>query len=156
MDNCARHEEAISAMMDGELSAQQQQELTDHLAGCPACAEALEHWRKLSLAAGDIGEPIPSQWDSVWSKVEKAAVMRRASIRLRREVTRGVWVAAAAAAILLAAFIWAPKKPVLNPTVADAKEAPFEVINLEVSSDYTATVMSGQDKDLPVIWLERM
>jgi anti-sigma factor RsiW len=156
MDNCTRHEEAISAMMDGELSADQQQGMKDHLAGCESCRKALSQWETLSKAAGDIGEPIPSQWDAVWGRVEKAALLHRAGVRLRREITRGVWLSAAAAAVLLAAFFWAPKKPVINPTVAQAKPAPFEVVDIEVSPDYTPTVMSGQDKDLPVIWLERM
>ncbi len=150
MSECEKYQEELSALMDGELAVEREAAVKAHLDGCQACRDALAAWEKLNRAAGDVALPNDSSWERVWSKVERAAAQRRAEIRLRREIRRGVVVAAIAATVLVAAYILPPRE------VPTRRVAEFEVVSIETSKDYTPVVMMPQGKDMPVIWLERI
>jgi len=155
MSDCEKFEEALSALLDGELPEERRQEVKAHLDSCEACRRELAQWRKLSEAARAVGEPSGDRWETIWLKAERGLAEKRASLRLRREIRRAVVVAAIAASVLLAAFFWSPRTPVFpGTTVAQASE--FEVVSIETGPGYAPVVMMPQGKDLPVIWVENV
>ena len=50
--NCEYFRELISARLDGELSHEEEQRLTEHLAGCPSCREIAERLAELKDTIG--------------------------------------------------------------------------------------------------------
>jgi hypothetical protein len=155
MSECEKFEEALSALLDGELPDDRRQEVKAHLDSCEACKRVLAQWRKLSEAARAVGEPSGDAWESIWLKAEKGLSEKRGSLRLRREIRRAVVVAAIAASVLLAAFFWSPKTPILGGA-AGPRTSEFEVVSIEAGPDYTYYVQMPQGKDLPVIWVENV
>ena len=53
MRSCDEIVELISASLDGELSADEQTALDEHIARCPACSALLDDLRALHMAAAD-------------------------------------------------------------------------------------------------------
>lgn len=54
--NCDKYLDLISARLDGELTAQEEAELTAHLQTCPACRAIAEDLMGLHSALKDVGE----------------------------------------------------------------------------------------------------
>lgn len=154
MDECGKLQEALSALLDGELPNDRREEIQAHLDSCEACGRTVAQWRKLGVAARDVATPGDERWEQAWGLVERAMADRRASLRLSREIRRGVVVAAIAASILVAAFFWSPRSPVIS--VTGPRPSEFEVISIETAPGYTPVVVMPQGKDLPVIWVENM
>ncbi|MFN4179137.1 MAG: anti-sigma factor family protein [Armatimonadota bacterium] len=83
---CQEWRDAISAMVDGELSPSEQQRLWRHLQTCPNCRQ---HYRQLQAVRGRIQK---ANWASLWMK----------AIRENRRLKRFLFVAIFATAILSA------------------------------------------------------
>ena len=56
MNECERFQEMISALLDGELSAEEEAELRAHMAECPDCAAMAAAFAAVSeaVAAQDV------------------------------------------------------------------------------------------------------
>ena len=59
MTDCAKYQEMISAMLDGELTSEQQRELEEHLALCPECRAMHTAFLSLSEAVAEEILPVP-------------------------------------------------------------------------------------------------
>lgn len=57
--NCETYLDLISARLDGELTAQEEADLTAHLQQCPACRAAAEEIKGLHSVLNDLGEVDP-------------------------------------------------------------------------------------------------
>jgi hypothetical protein len=58
--NCEEFSEALSAYLDGELSAEERSQLETHLEGCPRCQEELKSLRAVSSLVTSLPEVTPS------------------------------------------------------------------------------------------------
>jgi anti-sigma factor RsiW len=105
------HAPGVSALLDGELAAQQAPELVAHLLDCRSCATFFRRSRSLdaalilSAAAEDAGAEPPRASAELWDRIRSSASAREASVAAsaspkRRRLPR--WTLAAAAALLLA------------------------------------------------------
>lgn len=79
MNRCEEHYRVlISGMLDGELDAEQQAELDEHLLGCRACQQELDTLRTLFVGTTDAfgGAVVPREtWDhfldDVYNRLER-------------------------------------------------------------------------------------
>jgi hypothetical protein len=55
--NCKKLQKLLSAYMDGELAKFEQDEVFAHLAGCPACQERLDHYKRIEIAYRTLDKP---------------------------------------------------------------------------------------------------
>ena len=109
----------LSVYFDGELPSPWKEKMESHIAGCPACAQRLEAYRRASLAAADekpSAAGLESARERVWQKLEPYigadASPARPQTRARAVRWGAVWrrkiaiplPAAAAVFILLIAF----------------------------------------------------
>jgi anti-sigma factor RsiW len=99
METCS-HSLQLSAYHDGELSPPQREQFERHLAGCPACADELEQFRRLSalLDAAPrprLGDDSRRELYALAPQVEEAGFLRIAK-----------WTTALAASVMLAASVW--------------------------------------------------
>ena len=79
MRSCDEIAELISASLDGELSADEQTALDEHIAHCPACSALLDDLRALHTAAADWEEvPAPAGFtESVMSAIAAETVLEK-------------------------------------------------------------------------------
>jgi anti-sigma factor RsiW len=153
MNECEKYAELASRYLDGELAGGEAAELERHLAGCAACRATLEEFRQADATAREISEPSGAEWAGVWERIE-AQAERQVVVRIiqARIWKRAAW-AAAAAALLLGIYVFAPRGGQLPATAGFS----FEVVSLEVDSpNYTPVMMPGNHDQLPVVWLERI
>lgn len=89
MSDCERYEALISAMLDGELTEDEQAEVQRHLASCPDCAAIYAAFAEVSeaLKAEAEAEPLPAALhEGIMARVrvaEKAKKTHGAIVRLR-------------------------------------------------------------------------
>lgn len=102
--NCEQAAELMSAMLDGELTPQEQQALSAHLAQCEQCRALLEALRAADAAfKNEQSEPPACLREHVMAQIHRqSAQSKRRSVRNR--VLGALAVAAAAAFILLSAL----------------------------------------------------
>ncbi len=115
---CRRTEAMFEDFLDGALSPEETRWLSAHLEQCDDCQEDL--WsvrlgrkaRELLVPANDPGPALAERREWVLAQIGEQAPR---AMRLRF-VRRWRWVAASAAAIVLAAFLaWRPLAPVVEP-----------------------------------------
>lgn len=81
MTGCDRYMEMISALVDGELNADDEHELREHIVRCPDCAALYAFYRETSLALEeDLAEPPAALRQGVMEAVHRSARKRRRSI----------------------------------------------------------------------------
>lgn len=106
MSDCDRHQETLSAFLDGEASAAEALPAFDHLLGCAACrafyarARALERALDLSGAEADGGEDAPA---AVWERIAASVAPPG---RSRSRFAPPAWTQRLAAALLLGVAVW--------------------------------------------------
>ncbi len=103
--NCDKYLDLISARLDGQLTAQEEADLTAHLHQCPACRAIAEDMKGLHAALSSVGEvdAPPELSQTVLSKirVEKRPDRRRTLRQL----------SALAACLVLCAGVWQMTRP---------------------------------------------
>lgn len=154
MKSCEEYGELISACIDGELEAGDASAVEKHLAECGDCRAMYEEFRANDAAARDLPTPDESSWGCVWFAIQRGlASAERSRQRILTGAVRGAMLTAAAAAILLVAYVLTPGTAPVAPI---SYPAGFEVVSLEVASaDYTPVVMVSDHGDIPVIWIEK-
>ena len=107
MSDCERFEAMISALLDGELSAEEESELRAHMAECAECAAMYEAFSAVGDALrADAAEVPDTLHDGIMAKVamaEKAKKTQNKIVRLRPMLT------AAACLVVLVGTILALK-----------------------------------------------
>ena len=110
MSDCERFEERISALLDGELSAEEEAEVRAHMAECAECAAMYEAFAAVGAALKADAEDVPDTLhDGIMTKVrmaEKATKTQHRIVRLRPFLT------AAACLIVLVGTVLALKNTV--------------------------------------------
>ena len=107
MKNCEYYEELIGAVLDGEITAEEEKELRAHLESCEACRNFYEAMQAISGADDALGEPPENFTANVMARVHEAAAPvtpetkpAKKKVSITRLVTRyGALAAAAAVAI---------------------------------------------------------
>ncbi len=103
MSQCEHYQELISRMVDGELSAAEERELSEHIESCRECAALFEAF---SLISGRIGEDLEEAPFDLRENV--MAEIRREEVRRRNRlpsVLRGVLSAAACVALIFGVYL---------------------------------------------------
>jgi predicted anti-sigma-YlaC factor YlaD len=116
------YEISISALADGELSAEDLLPTIDHLAECSGCQAFYRDVRSLAAAlpAGPVAEPAPGEAsEEIWRRIEMATAPAIGRIEQGRP-----WALRLAAAVLLVAGLWGALAAVRFLRPADA---PIEV-----------------------------
>ena len=87
MSDCERYEALISELLDGELSAEEETEVREHMAHCAACAAMYEAFSAAGEALRADASDVPATLHSgIMAKVtmaEKAQKTQNKIIRLR-------------------------------------------------------------------------
>jgi len=68
----------FEAWLGGELAPTEVEVLTDHLAACPACADAADQARALWDLLGAAAQPVPADAPSVWDAVRRETLQPEA------------------------------------------------------------------------------
>lgn len=103
MTGCERHEVALSALVDGELAADEAAGVLDHVVGCATCREFYRAARALDARLLDArsGAPDGPAPESVWRRIEATHAAGPAS----RAPSVPRWPFAVAAAAVLTASV---------------------------------------------------
>jgi anti-sigma factor RsiW len=133
--SCAERREALSAYVDDELAPAERAELETHLAGCPACREALAAERRLSSQLAALPAPVPpGDFEArFWARIARGEAAGSGGalawigglLRPRRLVALGGIAAAAVALVLV--LRGQPETPDLEWQIAADPEA-FELL----------------------------
>jgi len=127
MSHCETYEISISALADGELSAEDLLPTIDHLAECPECQAFYRDVRALAAAlpAGPAAESASGEEapEEIWRRIEVATAPAVGPAVGRTGPARP-WALRLAAAVLLAAGLWGALAAVRFLRPADA---PIEV-----------------------------
>lgn len=131
---CKRYEILLSAYIDGELSAAQQQAVVGHLANCHACREEMAALSRLKTACRrlDVDSPASAQWgefsDKLWEKLSPENSQRGGTTRHLRawKIASGILVAVTAALLFLQPKPGADS--VFSLKYAEAQRGKYDVI----------------------------
>lgn len=146
---CADIRKDLWALVDGDLDEARRRAVEAHCAACPACARELDLRRRVWLALDCDAVPAPRD---LTQRILNAAALERPAARRRLGLR---WIAAAAAAILLALLIALrpqPQEPPGSPAVAaEQTYLETELVSLEhvsdiellVYADYLETLVDG-------------
>ncbi|MHB2018598.1 MAG: anti-sigma factor [Candidatus Xenobia bacterium] len=101
---CQKLEVLLSCYLDGELSPEQSEQVTQHLSECSSCAQEYRTLRKNQLVLASLSRKEPSP--DLWERIEKRVVTEQAEqvLPVRRRVwpmlRRGLLMAASIAVLL--------------------------------------------------------
>ena len=98
MEHCERYEALIGAVVDGEATQKEREELMAHLAGCPACRAVYGEWMAMHAAFAELEAEVPGNLTG--------DVM--AKVRAQRQIKkpRHYWWQMTAAAACLALIVF--------------------------------------------------
>ena len=134
-ENCSAFKEKLSALLDGELTAREQEAVRKHLAECPACSAELEQMERTRELMSRVDPAMPSEerWGEAWKKISIWLDEKPASASWRR-----FFPLAIAAAVLIAValiFAFPGRKPAVSV------DEPESVIEIEdVAEGYSASI----------------
>ncbi len=153
MNDCKQTTEMIM-LARGELDGDQARMVESHFAACGTCRAAIEELAAAGRLFGDVPEVAEERWEGLWRRLQQHMDERGLPRGRWGPLVRGFAVTAAAAAILLAAYVFmpAPRQP------EERRDAGrFELVSFEVSSpEYDIAIMTTSGDEIPVIWLERL
>lgn len=147
----------LGAYLDGALTGSQARRAEAHIAGCPACQNELEAFRRLKAAVHRSLSTADPDWTGFWQGVVRGVEDQRLRAPLpdrvpRRAVWRSQWAmgGALAVVVLLSVTLW--QNLGLSPgSIADA---PI-VVNAASTGEPDGSVMvySTSDKAVTVVWV---
>jgi len=89
----------LSVYFDGELPSPWKEKMESHIAGCPACAQRLEAYRR--IAPGKAAAGLEPAQERVWQKLEHSMGRTKPPAAWRRNISIPLPAAAAAAAVFV-------------------------------------------------------
>jgi anti-sigma factor RsiW len=101
--NCSDWRQRIVLRVDGSLPANESATLDEHLKSCASCSRWLEDARRLRAAITGMKHAEPPA--ELWNRIEGATKSIRPSAHRPMAFRRAVWVAAAAALVLIAVCV---------------------------------------------------
>ena len=102
MKDCLYYQEMISAMLDGELSAREQQEMEEHLIRCPDCRAMHAAFLSLSQSMGEDTLPLPQGLhEKIMTGVKTAQQKKKRTVIVKLRP----YMAAAACLVLIMAAV---------------------------------------------------
>lgn len=110
LDSICPAEELLSAHLDGDLSAEDERAVAQHLGNCSACSAVLEELSALRRDLGRLAEPGPDLWPAIALRLQPSESLLA---RLRRMWLLPAAAFAGAAAAVLA--IWFFARPAERP-----------------------------------------
>jgi len=141
---CQSLEEALSAYLDGESTAEEKIAVEEHLKKCPYCRAELEDLKTTKALVGDLKRTeAPSL---LWSRIE-TEIQRKKVVPFRRKVSRFAASAAAAVAIfftsvtLIGYFSPEPIAPPENPYMASHA---YHLMRLPLTDHASWSFVSGE------------
>ena len=140
MSDCERFEELLSALLDGELSGQEEAEARAHLAACPECRAIYGAFAAVGAAIA--GEDVPDTLhDGIMAKVhaaEKAKKTQSVIVRLRPIL------AAAACLVVLVGTVFALKNSLgMRSAPKNAQDATLFSATESIAAGGAASSVSG-------------
>ena len=148
MDPCEHREEQLSALLDGELSVSERQELLEHLSGCDACRNYLADL----TAIGEALEAVPAPEDFAPSVMDQ--IRRTRQPGRRKPVRWQRWGLLAACCALVLLGVWSARPDgvrdtdAASPAARSAAAGTRDVAAPETPEDASAGVPEPQS-DLP-------
>jgi RNA polymerase sigma factor (sigma-70 family) len=154
-EECRRWAPVLSAMVDGEATAQQMLDLRPHLRNCAGCRAAVREMRSanaplaalfpvggLTLLAGDgpfagAGDLLGRVWDALWGGLGD----RAASIALRAQSVTGAIVPGRSAAVVASVAALAGSGFALDHAVVAPRTAPAAPAVTQAAGRTTPTVV---------------
>lgn len=123
---CARVDELLEALVDGELAAGEEERLRRHLGGCRRCASSYELARRIHRELPALAVECP---DRVDEQLRRRMVLGGAPVRRARwrETWRLLPVAAAVAALALLSLLVFHRPPSEAPTPAEVAAAEEQI-----------------------------
>lgn len=151
--DCRTALEKIESKADGLLSREEEAELVDHLAGCPACAAEDAAFSAtgtmLRALTGIRAREKAPALDAMWTRVRAGIVESREARRRSPWVARWVWIPAAVA-LAVFALVFYPSGTDRSPF----HPSTFDVAVEDVESEVATVALVDKGEDLPtVIWI---
>ena len=135
MTECERFEEQLSALLDGELTAEEEAEARAHMAACPDCRAMYEAFAAVGDAIG--GQDVPDTLhDGIMEKVraaEKAGRTQHTIVRLRPVL------AAAACLVVLVGTVFALRNNAGFRSKADKAASTEAAVPMAPAAGFSAT-----------------
>jgi len=153
MNDCEKIAEMIMEA-EGELEGESARLVESHFAACEKCRADLDELRSRAAGAATTAPDVAEErWARLWCRIEERTEEKRLPRRVRRSLFQGFALTAAAAAVLVAAYLFTPRR--FADEVADMGR--FELVSFEVSSpEYDVAILASSEGEIPVIWLERL
>jgi predicted anti-sigma-YlaC factor YlaD len=117
--DCERHNQNLSAFLDGRLSRKEGARVEAHLRTCRRCREdlaELTHLRQMLANLPD-AEPSPGFWQESLHTIRTAVPSRRSVTQMR--LRQGLFACAATASIILVAMLARIETPTSIPTTTE-------------------------------------
>jgi len=102
--NCEQLSSKLDELIDGSLDDKEATAVRSHLESCPSCRSELEGIQELLTATRSLPrsiEPEHDLWSGIAESIEQQRIVRGGFNRARTIGSRNLWVAAAAAALLV-------------------------------------------------------
>lgn len=151
--DCRTVKGKIEAKADGLLTGKEAEELSRHLAGCPACsaedAALSATGPALRALAGIRAMEKAPALDAMWTRVRAGIEEGREARRSPSRLARWVWIPAAFAVAALALLFYPARidRSPFHPST-------FDVAVEDVESDAATVALVDKGEDLPkVIWI---
>lgn len=142
MRNCVEYEELISALLDGELSPEEQSEVEAHIAQCPQCAAMYDAFAAVSaVETADLPENLHTDIMNKVGMAAKAMKTQAKIVRLRRTF------ASAACLVVLVGTLFSIGRARPEKAANDVAGAPAVAEAPKMSMPY-ATESSASDDAL--------
>jgi len=167
MSECQMDPIRLSALVDGELPADERQTLEAHVAECARCQSEMAALQAVRDGAGGLpDEPVAAgEWERVWSAIERG-LPRRAPRRRPAGLTWRVWAwprpVLAAAALVLALItggllLHGPRggeglSPLEDIEVATQGEVQVEWVSND-ADNYMLVLTPPVEGRAPVLWV---
>ena len=148
MNDCAKYQELISCLIDGELTEHQAAELEQHMAHCPECMAMYRDFSAVSGCVSSGMEKVPAGLhDSIMSGVKAAAKAKKAKkpviVRLRP------YMAAAACLVVIVGAVFALRDGVSFETASNSSSSTTATAaaDCNVSDKVTADSAPAQSEE---------
>jgi anti-sigma factor RsiW len=134
--SCKRWEPLYSSFLDGELSAWEEEALSQHAASCPSCRDALSSLRRVSDVLAVSVEPDPNF-------IARFRARRQAELEAAGVGFAWRWVAVRLAPLALAAIVVAAATVWSSQREEELRELEARELGIGLSMEYEQAAVSN-------------